>query len=56
MGTACSQISAWTVTRRQRFSAPIGQAAGFVFEFKSMTRWFFYFFYFFPCHLAEGTG
>jgi hypothetical protein len=35
---------------------PIGQGAAFVFEFSIMKRGFFYFFYFFPCHLAEGTG
>jgi len=27
-----------------------------MFESKAVTRWFFYFFYFFPCLLAEGTG
>jgi len=27
-----------------------------VFQSRQMTRWFFYFFYFFPCLLAEGTG
>ena len=34
----------------------IGQARPFVFEFRTMKRGFFHFFYFFPCHLAEGTG
>jgi hypothetical protein len=31
-------------------------ANGFVAESKTMTRRFFGFFFYFPCHLAEGTG
>ncbi len=33
-----------------------GQGRGFVFESSAMTRRFWFFFYFFPCLLAEGTG
>jgi hypothetical protein len=33
-----------------------GQVQDFMLESPVVTRWFFSFFYFFPCHLAEGTG
>ena len=29
---------------------------GFVFEYNAMTRRFYFFFYYFPCLLADGTG
>ena len=38
-------------------SFPGGQPRGFVFESPAMThRALPFFFYFFPCHLADGTG
>jgi hypothetical protein len=33
-----------------------GQVQDFMLESPAVKRWFFYFFYFFPCLLAEGTG
>ena len=34
----------------------IGRPGRFMFESDYMTRRFFFGFFYFPCHLAEGTG